>query len=143
MNCSSTSAANASLTTVAEALPLNPDKTSEGVAVIFVVLDAYTRGPKCSDGVKFTASDKVDNDPRSAANRSGAAVNWIAEVLALGPEKPLGREAGVGSLGAFEIVLAKPIRSGSCWINGYDNSLFALLVNDRFNGSFVLLLCFE
>jgi len=48
---------------------------SEGVAVIFVVLDAYARGPKYSDSVKFTASDEVDNDPRLAANRSGAAVN--------------------------------------------------------------------
>ena len=110
---------------------------SEGVAVIFVVLDAYARGPKYSDSVKFTASDEVDNDPRLAANRSGAAVNLIAEVLALGPEEPLGREAGVGSLGAFEVALAKPIRSGSCWINGYDNSLFALVVNDRFDDSFL------
>ena len=63
-------------------------------------------------------------------------------MLALDPEELLGNEADLGSLGTFMDTLAKPIRSGSSWIDGYDG-LLALLVNDRFDDTFVLLLGFE
>jgi len=70
-------------------------------------------------------------------------VDWMVEVLALGPEESLGTEAGVGSSGVSGVTLAKSIRPGSCWIDGRDDILFALLVDDRLNGTFALLLCFE
>ena len=60
-------------------------------------------------------------DNRSAANGSGTAVDWIAEVLAVGPDE---------SLGSFRI-------------DDGGDSLFALAVNDRFDNIFALLLSFE
>jgi len=63
--------------------------------------------------------------------------------VALGPEESLGTEPGVGSSGVFGVTLAKSIRPGSCWIDGRDDILFALLVNDRLDGPFALLLCLE
>ena len=85
----------------------------------------------------------VNINTGSAANGSGTTVDGIAEVLALSPEESLGTKAGVGTLGIFADTLAKPVRSGSFRFDGCDDGLIALLVNDRLDNTFALLLGFE
>ena len=75
----------------------------------------------------------------TGAQVKGTAVDGIAGVLALSPEESLGTKAGVGTLGIFADTLAKPVRSGSFWFDGCNDSLIALLVNDCLDNTFALL----
>jgi len=89
---------------------------------------------------ELVAPDGVDN--RSVANGSGAAVDWVAEVLAVCLGESLEKKVGVDSLETSMDTSAKPVRSGSFRIDRCDDSLFSLAVN-RFDDMSALLLGFE